>query len=377
VSDTGSSSSDRITSNGAFSRGSLETSSATWQYSLDGGATWIDGSGASATLTGDGAKSVIVRQTDVAGNVGPASSPLNFTLDTSVATPATPALAFDSGSSGTDKITNDGTVNVAGLETGAQLQYSLNGGASWINAAGSSFKLSTAGAKSVIVRQIDAAGNISGATEALDFTLDTTVAALATPTLAADTGSSSTDRITGNGTFNISGLEAGATWQYKVGNSNWIDGSGTSATLTGDGAKAVAVRQTDVAGNVSATSALNFTLDTTRPSATLTTNSTSVTPGATVSYTLSFQESVSGVDMGDFSVANGSLVSVSGSGASYTVKVTAGSASGALSLTLNSLTSVVDLAGNETSGATHNGVTVTGGMQAVALVGQPDPAETV
>ena len=61
--------------------GGLE-SGATWQYSTDDGANWTAGSGSSFTLAGDGAKSVIVRQTDAAGNASSNSSTLNFTLDT-------------------------------------------------------------------------------------------------------------------------------------------------------------------------------------------------------------------------------------------------------------------------------------------------------
>lgn len=67
--------------------------------------------------------------------------------------------------------------------------------------------------------------------------------------LASDTGTDSADRITSNGTVNVSGLETGASWQYSTDNGNsWTDGSGTSFTLSGDGAKVVAVRQTDMAG---------------------------------------------------------------------------------------------------------------------------------
>src|SRR5262249_60176932 len=70
-----------ITHNGEVTVGGLEPG-ATWQYSTDDGATWTAGSGSSFTLTGDGAKSVIVQQTDTAGNVSSNSSPFSFTLDT-------------------------------------------------------------------------------------------------------------------------------------------------------------------------------------------------------------------------------------------------------------------------------------------------------
>ena len=96
-------------------------------------------------------------------------------------------------------------------------------------------------------------------------TVDTTAAA-PTLALAADSGTSSIDGITNDGTVNVSGLEAGATWEYSTdGGTNWAAGSGTSFTLIGDGAKDVIVRQTDTAGNTSDPSSLGFTLDTTAP----------------------------------------------------------------------------------------------------------------
>jgi hypothetical protein len=128
------------------------------------------------------------------------------------------------------------------------------------------------------VRQIDVAGNLSGASSALAFTLDTTAAA---PTLALDkdTGISGTDKITSNGKINLTGLESNASWEYSVNaGTSWTAGTGTSLSLTGDGAKSLTVRQTDVAGNLSnASSALEFTLDTLAPSKAVITSMTTAT----------------------------------------------------------------------------------------------------
>ena len=97
------------------------------------GVNWSRGSGSSFVLAGDGDKSVVVRQTDVAGNVGPTSDPFSFTLDGGPPDRPTLVLATDSGSSGTDKLTNDGTIKVGKLEAGASWQYSLDGGTTWTN----------------------------------------------------------------------------------------------------------------------------------------------------------------------------------------------------------------------------------------------------
>ncbi|WP_317205107.1 beta strand repeat-containing protein, partial [Janthinobacterium sp.] len=351
--DTGSSTTDKITNNGTVNVVGLEVG-ATWQYSTNAGTTWTAGTGTSIILTGDGAKALIVRQTDAAGNVSANSGSLAFTLDSTAPLPTialvtdsgtsatdkisnsaalkgtaeansvvtikdgtttlgtatasaagawtftptglvdgthtfnisqtdvagnigtaslvmtletkapTPllALASDTGSSTTDNITKTGTVNVSGLASGATWQFSTNAGSTWTAGTATNFTLTGDGAKAVLVRETDPAGNVS-TNASLNFTLDT-VASAPLIALAADTGSSATDKITSNGTVNITGLEAGATWAYSTNaGSTWTAGTATSFTLTGDGAKAVIVRQTDVAGNVSVNStSLAFTLDT-------------------------------------------------------------------------------------------------------------------
>ena len=262
--DTGTSSSDKLTNSGVVNVTGIEAA-ASWQYSTNGGSTWSNGTGTSFTLTGDGAKSATIRQTDLAGNTSAASASLDFMLDSTIAMPVL-TLATDSGTSAADRISNVGIINISGLEAGATWRYSLNGGATWTAETGTSFFLNGDGNKSVIVEQADQAGNALANATPFTFTLDTSTV---TPTLAlaTDSGSSSSDTITKVGTVNVAGLEAGATWEYSTnGGSTWTAGSGSSFTLTGDGAKSVIVRQFDVAGNAPATSAaLGFTLDTVAP----------------------------------------------------------------------------------------------------------------
>ena len=161
-------SNDAITNVGTVNVTGLEGSSS-WQYSTDG-STWNAGTGTSFAVTGDGAKSVSVRQTDGAGNASTASAALTFTLDTTAVAPGM-TLATDSGING-DKITNVGTVNVTGLEAAASWQYSTDG-STWNNGTGTSFSVSGNGEKSVSVKQTDVTGNTSSASAAFTFTLDT------------------------------------------------------------------------------------------------------------------------------------------------------------------------------------------------------------
>ena len=264
--DTGTSSSDRITSDGTINVNGLE-SGAAWQYRLGSGGAWTNGSGSSFDLSGaaDGPYSVYVRQTDGAGNQSlvPATG-FAFTLDKTVAAP-TLSLATDTGTSSSDRITSDGTINVNGLESGAAWQYRLGSGGAWTNGSGSSFDLSGAadGPYSVYVRQTDGAGNQSLVPETgFAFTLDKSAPSAPTIALINDTGTINSDGITSDGTITVSGLESSANWEYRVGSGgSWTTGSGSSFDLTSqnDGPNSVYVRQTDVAGNQSVVSETGFT----------------------------------------------------------------------------------------------------------------------
>ncbi|WP_232439464.1 Ig-like domain-containing protein, partial [Burkholderia ubonensis] len=254
--DSGSSASDHITNVGTLNLSGVETG-ATVEYSIDGGHTWS----ASFSAT-EGLNDVQVRQTDIAGNTSSATS-FSFMLDTSAAAPGV-ALATDSGSSAVDHITNVGTLNLSGVETGATVEYSIDGGHTW----STSFS-ATEGVNDVQVRQTDVAGNTSSATS-FSFMLDTSAAAPGVA-LATDSGSSAVDHITNVGTLNLSGVETGATVEYS------IDGGHTwSASFNAtEGLNDVQVRQTDIAGNTSDPTSFSFTLDTSAaaPGVALTTDS--------------------------------------------------------------------------------------------------------
>ncbi|WP_232470037.1 Ig-like domain-containing protein, partial [Burkholderia ubonensis] len=254
--DSGSSASDHVTNVGTLNLTGIETG-ATVEYSTDGGHTWSTSFNAT-----EGLNDVQVRQTDVAGNTSDPTS-FSFTLDTSAAAPGV-ALTTDSGSSASDHITNVGTLNVTGVESGATVQYSVDNGAHW----NTSFS-AVEGLNNVQVRQIDVAGNTSSATS-FSFTLDTSAAAPGVE-LAVDSGSSASDHITNVGTLNLSGVETGATVEYSIdGGHTWS----TSFSAT-EGVNDIQVRQIDIAGNTSDPTSFSFTLDTSAaaPGVALTTDS--------------------------------------------------------------------------------------------------------
>nr|WP_277869551.1 VCBS domain-containing protein [Vibrio splendidus] len=154
--DTGSDTSDLITNDGALTI-TGEEAGATVEYSTDNGHTWT-----SSFTPQQGANTVSVRQTDVAGNVSSPSS-LSFTLDNAIAAPVV-SLTVDSGDSHSDKLSNLGMLKVTG-ETGAEIEYSTDGGTSWTT----SFNPTHQGQNSVLVRQTDTAGNSASTTFSFDY----------------------------------------------------------------------------------------------------------------------------------------------------------------------------------------------------------------
>ncbi|MGO4893192.1 beta strand repeat-containing protein, partial [Flavobacterium sp. W21_SRS_FM6] len=221
--------------------------------------------------------------------------------DTTLAAPSL-ALATDTGSSNSDGITTDATVNVTLAADVASWQYSLNGGSTWTTGSGTSFELAADTAYAIAdiqVKQTDVAGNASSATSnAAAITTDTTLAAPSLA-LATDTGSSNSDGITTDATVNVTLAADVASWQYSLnGGSTWTAGSGTSFELAANTAYTIGdiqVKQTDTAGNTSsaASNSAAITTDTTlaAPSLALATdtgssNSDGITTDATVNVTL-------------------------------------------------------------------------------------------
>ncbi|WP_217284459.1 hypothetical protein [Herbaspirillum sp. B65] len=284
-----------LTRTGSVTVKNLEaTANAKWQYRIDGG-TWQDQTSNGKISVSNAAnadkngvvKTVEVREIDKAGNEGAIAS-INFKLDTTAPTKAVLSNAGITTFVGDSvRYSKDRTISVTGLDDSATLrEYQINGLGDWVSFTGSSFNLPEGndGAKSVVVRQTDAAGNQS-TSEALAFTLDTT-APTAKPevTLVKDTGRDANDKNTSNGTLKISitNLEAGGGWQWSGDNgATWNNGptltnNSAEISLTGEGRKLFKVRVLDRLGNTSDAikvtdntgtlidaNVLDFTLDTT------------------------------------------------------------------------------------------------------------------
>ena len=313
-----------INGTGSVIVGGIEAG-ATWDYSLDSGQTWTPGSGSSiaASALGENANLLTVRQTDALGNVG--QTTVTVVKDTIAAAP-TLALTNDSGD-GSDRLTYDGRVSVAGIEAGATWEYSIDGGA-WV-AGGQTGLIAdpgfTDGAHAVRARQTDAVGNASQET-GLNFNVDKSAPAKPGAALYSDTGVSG-DRITNNPNLEVTGAEVGAKtevflngWVYYFENkeSSYVINMKDKAS---EGGNAIFFRQVDVAGNASAWSQINVTIDKTVATPILTlANDTGVSPTDGVTSDASIN--VSGLEAGgkwDYSLdggqtwTHGSGTSISGS----------------------------------------------------------------
>ncbi len=271
--DTGSSQRDRVTSNGTVRVIKLEVG-ASWEYSLDSGSSWLKGTGATFVAPpGSYAKGqVLVRQLDVAGNLSAARpSFAAFTVDTEAIAPE-PRLAFDANVKG-DRVTNVADIVVTGIEPGANLYYSLDGGNSWIKGSGDRFAVPQGSYKrgELQVRQTDLAGNVSlPFTTFAPFTIDRQPPAAPTLDVLEDSGVSQTDRITNVRALVVGGVEDGAYWQFSIDRGKtWTTDGGLGFTVP-DGSYSkgdVRVRQIDLAGNRSTGNIgfASFVVDTSSP----------------------------------------------------------------------------------------------------------------
>ncbi|ELP8106626.1 Ig-like domain-containing protein, partial [Vibrio vulnificus] len=245
--DSGSKADDFLTNDGSYTVKDIEDG-ATVEYFVDGEWTTTE------PVAVEGENTIIIRQTDEAGNSSE-SSTLTFTLDTTAPDAPQISLDTDSGSLADDFLTNKGDFTVAGTEEGATVEYFVNG--EWTTTAPTPVE----GDNTIIVRQTDAAGNTSGSST-LTFTLDTTAPDAPQISLDTDSGSLADDFLTNKGDFTVAGTEEGATVEYFV-NGEWT----TTAPTPLEGDNTIIVRQTDAAGNTSGSSTLTFNLDTTAPDA--------------------------------------------------------------------------------------------------------------
>ncbi|MFH1418057.1 MAG: type I secretion protein, partial [Planctomycetota bacterium] len=191
---------------------------------------------------------------------------LTVNFSEAVTVTGTPTLSLDSG----------GTASYTGGSGTSALTFIYTVGASQNSAdlAVTAFNLAGATVRDAATNDANTVGAVVNPTGTL--VIDTTAPNAPSLALASDTGSSGSDGITSNNTVNVTGLEAGGTWQYSLNSGgSWNTGTGTSFNMADNttyAAGVIQVRQTDVAGNVSGTgsNAQQWQEDSTNPTNTWT-----------------------------------------------------------------------------------------------------------
>ncbi|WP_323145091.1 Ig-like domain-containing protein [Massilia phyllosphaerae] len=386
--DTGSSATDFITNSpaqtiGATLSGVLAAGDVVYG-SLDNGATWTDISGkvAGTTLNWDGvtlsgSNVLQLKVVDKAGNDGSVASQA-YALDTTPpATPSRPAMsaASDTGSSASDGITRNMTPTFSGsAEAGSTvavyadsvlLGTTVASGGAWTFATPAGAALAD-GSHTITARATDVAGNMSNISSVLVVSIDTAaptglaLAADSAATQAAGSGATLTTLVANDNTSTAAQIS------YQL-----VQGDGTNDadnarfTLQGNelhvgnsaltaGNYHLYVSATDLAGNV-VNQALAFTVMD-APSVTSVVRTGGAAGGvdhaaASVQYTVTFSQPVTGVDGSDFTLtstgtAHGTVAGVSGSGDTYIVTVDSLGGDGTLRLDLNASGTGIQSAGN-------------------------------
>jgi hypothetical protein len=196
----------------------------------------------SGTPLAQGSHSITAQATDLAGNTDGASPPLTVWVITSATSTgiAGMALSSDSGAAG-DFITNEETQTISGtlnsaLAAGERVQFSLDGGAHWTDAAGAagssawSFPATLAqGTHDIQVRVLDAVDN-PGPVHVQAYTLDSVRPAV---TIASDVAQLKAGETAGM-TFTFS-EDPGTSFSWDGSAGDVTVGGGTLSALSGSG----------------------------------------------------------------------------------------------------------------------------------------------
>ncbi|MBF0282799.1 MAG: hypothetical protein HQM07_09570, partial [Zetaproteobacteria bacterium] len=215
---------------------------------------------------------------DAAGNLGVASAAYDVTVNATLPAATVTvdnvldAVGTVTGAVVSGGVTNDTLAQISGTITGTLAlgdgvavydQGVLLGMATVVGAAWSFTPVvALAEGQHQLTAAVESNAGLQGSMSApLNLTVDTMAANAPTVALTTDSGVTG-DGITNIGALNITAVEVGATVEYSIDNGvSWVNNA-TTPFAGVEGVNSVQVRQTDVAGNVSAVTTTNFTLDT-------------------------------------------------------------------------------------------------------------------
>lgn len=338
-------------------------------------ASYIAGSGNDFTLTAP----IAPRVTDVSSSTANGiykigdTITVTVTFDTTVDVTGAPSLLLETGAidrtlsyvSGTGSNTLTFSYTVQAGDSSADLDYastsalSLNGGTIRDGSSRDAIlTLPTPGAagslganKALVVDGVrPAATSITLSDTALSVGETATVTiTFNEAVLGLDVG----DFNVANGSLsNPSSSDGGLTWTATFTPSANITNASNIITLNNTGVM-------DSAGNIGSgtTDSVNYAIDTQRPTATIVVTDTTLKAGQTTTVTITFNEAVSGLGIGDFTVDNGTLSGLSSNdgGITWTATLTPGAnVTDTSNLASLDNTGYIDQAGNAGTGSTDS-----------------------
>jgi hypothetical protein len=183
----------------------------------------------------------------------------------------------------------------------------------------------------------------AGETSTVTITFNEAVSGLSTADFNVENGALS----------NLTSSDGGVTWTATLTPTGNIEDTSNLVTLDNTGVQ-------DAAGNTGTgtTDSNNYAVDTLRPTASITIDDSALAEGETAAVTITFSEAVTGLDIADFTVANGTLSDLTSSdgGITWTATLTPTSniEDSSNIVTLNN-TGYTDIAGNSGTGSTDSG----------------------
>ena len=320
---------------------------------------------AGSALGADGAKSLTTVVTDIAGNVGAASSALSFTLDTTA--PVVTALT-QVGKTLTITAEAGSTLTILDGTTDVTAKFTVTEASGVFTAVAKAGEFAGTETLSLTAKATDAAGNVSAVfatpvTGAIDTKAPTATIVLADPALTvgetslvtitfseAVTGFTNDDVTVASGTLTaFTSADSGITWTATF--------TPTASTTANTNVISLLASYTDIAGNAgTVASSDNYTVNTVTAPAeaptVLITDDTDGTATGPVTYTFTFSEGVTGFEVDDVVVTGGTAAASFATGVSgaavYTLVVTptAGASSMTVNVAAGAATGTVNAAGS-------------------------------
>ncbi|WP_418765001.1 adventurous gliding motility protein AgmC [Myxococcus xanthus] len=259
-----------------------------YECSLDGGAYVACTDPATFAGLADGDHLLLVRAVDAAGNVDPTPAQYAWTVDTTapdtlvVSGPATPTSSASA------------SFEFAASEPGSSYECSLDGAAYVPCEETVTFDGFAEGEHTLLVRAVDAAGNVDPTPAEHTWTVDLT------PPVAPLITTPANGAVLDDGVVTITGTADGAESVTLVldgvpygpipvdAGGNW---SFTPPVTLPDGPYTVTVTATDEVGNTSASTSSTFTVDTTAPDTVIDSGPPALTNVATADFVFSSNES--------------------------------------------------------------------------------------